>query len=184
MFEPTHGLHAPHTQELTARDFVRDVETFVAGTTAAEADRATVTSLIEKAWALSRTCHRPDWLRWGSSGMPMTGQQIADHAEAAAQALRTAGWNPSIRAGRGIRDALIHAETTTPGRFGYDTRRTVGDILGLLIRARTGAPHAYYETWDDHPDRTVDEVLTLLAAAAAFARRYGPADHPSAATAA
>jgi hypothetical protein len=117
--------------------------------------------------------------------MPVTGEQIAGHAETAAQVLRTAGWNPSVRAGRGIRDALIHAETHEPDhRFGYDTRLAAGDILGLLIRALSGAPHAYYETWDDHLDRTVEEALTLLAAAAAFARHYGRADLASRSTAA
>lgn len=181
MFELNRG---PRSQELAEREFARDVETFVAGTTTGQADDETVTPLVERAWALSHP-HGEGWLRWGSSGMPMTGEQIAGHAEAAAQALRTAGWNPSVRAGRGIRDALIHAETNDPDRrFGYDTRLAVGDILGLLIRALTGAPHAYYETWDDHPDRTVEEVLTLLAAAAAFARRYGTADYASRPTAA
>lgn len=181
MFELNRG---PRSQELAEREFARDVETFVAGTTTGQADDETVTPLIERAWALSHP-HGEGWLRWGSSGMPMTGEQIAGHAEAAARALRTAGWNPSVRAGRGIRDALIHAETNDPDRrFGYDTRLAVGDILGLLIRALTGAPHAYYETWDDHPDRTVEEVLTLLAAAAAFARRYGTDGRTSRRTAA
>ncbi|MFE7614337.1 hypothetical protein [Streptomyces sp. NPDC057496] len=160
--------HGPRSQELAEQEFARDVEAFVIGTGAREPGEEVV-PLIEKARELMR---RDDWLRWGSSGMPLTGDQIAAHAEAAAEILRTVGWNPSVRAGRGIRDALIHAEKTS-STFSPDTHEAVVETLGLLIRALTGAPFAYYEAWDSHPARTADEVLTLLAAAAVFARRYG-----------
>jgi hypothetical protein len=47
MFELNRG---PRSQELTEREFARDVETFVAGTTTGQAGHETVTSLIERAW--------------------------------------------------------------------------------------------------------------------------------------
>lgn len=104
--------------------------------------------------------------------MPLTGEQIAAHAEQAADSLRTAGWNPSYAARRGIRDALLHAEDDPERRFSHDTHRALDNIFELLIRALTGAPHANYETWDRHPAR-VEEVFGLLNAAAVFARTYG-----------
>ncbi|MFI0192071.1 hypothetical protein ACH4PW_31565 [Streptomyces sp. NPDC017082] len=86
-----------------------------------------------------------DWMVWGGSGMPLTGRALAAHAE----------------------------RTDTGGLLSIDTRLAVADVIALLVRAATGAPYAYYESWDAHPGRTVDQVLHVLAAAAAFARRYG-----------
>ncbi|RAJ47286.1 hypothetical protein K388_07202 [Streptomyces sp. KhCrAH-43] len=172
MFELNRGLH--HSQDLvaTTSEFVRDIETFVAGTIAASSPASTPASLIERAWALAEDY--TDWLRWGPSGMPLTGEQIALHAEAAITVLRTAGWNPSYEAGRGIRDALTHAQNTdTEHRFSGDTRMALDWIFELLIRALTGAPRATYNDWDQHPARQVEEVFGLLAAAATFARTYG-----------
>ncbi|MFE6743878.1 DUF6197 family protein [Streptomyces tubercidicus] len=179
------SLSPSQRQHLTTRAFVRDVENYLAGTAVAvQPDGDRTESLIETAFQLSLTRYRDGWLRWGSSGMPMTGEQIAAHAEAAINILRAGGWNPSCHASRSIRDALIHAETADEHQgCGMDTRMVVGDILGLLIRALTGAPTAYYETWDAHPARTVEEVFTALAAAAVFARRYGDKSHPAQATA-
>ncbi len=106
--------------------------------------------------------------------MSLTGEQIALHAEAAADYLRTAGWNPSYVGFRGIRDALTHAQNTdAEHRFSGDTRTALDWIFELLIRALTGAPRANYNDWDQHPARRVEEVFGLLAAAAAFARTYG-----------
>ncbi|MFJ8855672.1 hypothetical protein [Streptomyces sp. NPDC102437] len=174
MFELNRGLHRSQDLEITGAEFVRDIETFVAGTIAASTPASTPASLIERAWNLAG--NYTDWLRWGNSGMPLTGEQIAAHAEAAITILRTAGWNPSYAAGRGIRGALTHAETTNPAhQFSGDTRMALDWIFELLIRALTGAPHANYNDWDQHPARTVEEVFGLLAAAATFARTYGTA---------
>lgn len=173
MFELNRGLNRHQDLEKTGGELVRDIEAFVAGTIAASTPPSTPTSLIERAWALE---DYTDWLRWGPSGMPLTGEQIALHAEAAITILRTAGWNPSYEAGRGIRDALTHAQNTdTEHRFSGDTRMALDWIFELLIRALTGAPRANYNDWDQHPARTVEEVFGLLAAAATFARAYGPA---------
>ncbi|NEA19616.1 hypothetical protein [Streptomyces halstedii] len=158
--------------ELVEQSFVQDIETFVAGTVAPSSAADTPASLLEAAFAL--TAGRTDWLRWGLSGMPMTGEQIAAHAEAAITVLRTAGWNPSSLANRGIGAALRHAETAdTTQRFSSDTNMALDDIFALLIRALTGAPFASCRIWDGHPARRVEEVFGLLAAAAAFARTYG-----------
>ncbi|MEI7029668.1 DUF6197 family protein [Streptomyces pratensis] len=171
MFELNRGLNRHQGLERTGRELVRDIETFVAGTIAASAPSSTPASLIERAWALA---DYTDWLHWGPSGMPLTGEQIALHAEAAITILRTAGWNPTYPAGRGIRDALTHAQNTdTEHRFSGDTRMALDWIFELLIRALTGAPRAHYSDWDQHPARTVEEVFGLLAAAATFARTYG-----------
>ncbi|WNI34403.1 hypothetical protein [Streptomyces sp. ITFR-6] len=175
MFELNRGLHRSQDLEATADEFVRDIETFVAGTIAASTPSSTPVSLIERAWALAEDY--TDWLRWGPSGMPMTGEQIAAHAETAITILRTAGWNPTYSAGRSISDALTHAINTDPDhRFSTDTRVALRWIFALLIRALTGAPHADYNDWDKHPARTVEEVFGLLAAAAVFARAYGDAE--------
>ncbi|MER6775013.1 hypothetical protein ABT389_35425 [Streptomyces bacillaris] len=164
----------PQDLELTGHEFVRDIEAFVAGTIAASTPPSTPTSLIERAWELNDSYS--DWLFWGASGMPMTGEQIAAHAEAAADYLRTAGWNPSFKAGRGIGDALAYVvNTDAEHRFSTDTRLALRSIFELLIRALTGAPFADYGIWDQHPARKVQEVFGLLAAAATFARTYGPA---------
>lgn len=171
MFELNRGLHHHRDLETTGAEFVRDIEIFVAGTIAATTPASTPASLIERAWALE---DYTDWLHWGPSGMPLTGEQIAAHAEAALTILRTAGWNPSYAAGRGIRDALTHAQNTdTEHRFSGDTRMALDWIFELLIRALTGAPRANYAAWDQHPARKVEEVFGLLAAAAVFARTYG-----------
>ncbi|EHM31519.1 hypothetical protein OG582_39400 (plasmid) [Streptomyces anulatus] len=172
MFE----LHRRTPQDLarTGHEFVRDIETFVAGTIAASTAPPAPASLIERAWALNGS--NRDWLSWGRSGMTMTGEQIAAHADAAADWLRTQGWNPSHSARRGIRHALPHGIDTDPGhRFSTDTALALDRIFELLIGALTGAPHANPDAWEDHPARRVEEVFGLLAAAAVFARTYGPA---------
>ncbi|MER5362456.1 hypothetical protein [Streptomyces sp. NPDC002785] len=172
MFELNRGLNRHQDLEATGHEFVRDIEAFVAGTVAASSPSSTPASLIERAWNLDGDY--TDWLRWGDSGMPLTGEQIAAHAEAAITILRTAGWNPSYTAGRSIRGALVHAVNTDPDhRFSTDTRGALRNIFELLIRALTGAPYADYSDWDQHPVRKVEEVFGLLAAAATFARTYG-----------
>ncbi|MGW9238742.1 DUF6197 family protein [[Kitasatospora] papulosa] len=178
MFELNRGLRRHQDLEMTGQEFVRDIETFVAGTIAASTPPSTPASLIERAWDLADGY--TDWLRWGDSGMPLTGEQIAAHAETALTILRTVGWNPTFAAGRGIGHALTHAVNTDPDhRFSSDTRAALRSVFELLIRALTGAPWADYTAWDEHPTRTVEEVFGLLAAAAVFARTYGEPDAPA-----
>ncbi|MEU2440180.1 hypothetical protein ABZ595_28960 [Streptomyces rubradiris] len=160
-------------QERGEMALAQDVETYLTGVSAPVLSAEAVTAWIEQARRLARGI---DWMAWGGSGMPLTGRALAAHAESAAQILRTAGWNSDITAGRSLRDALIYAERIdTDGLLSMDTRLAVAEIIALLVRAATGAPYAYYESWDAHPGRTVDQVLHVLTAVAAFARRYGPA---------
>ncbi|MCA1218482.1 DUF6197 family protein [Streptomyces sp. 8L] len=160
---------------LDARDaqiMTRDVDSYLAAAAAPTLTPEAVAEWVERAWRLAP---RGDWLAWGSSGTPLSGQVIAAHARAAADILRTAGWNPDVVAGRGLRDALVYAERLdVDGGFSMDTRMAVGEIVGLLVRAATGAPHVYYEMWDAHPSRTVQDVLQILDVAAAFALTYTP----------
>ncbi|MFI5752552.1 hypothetical protein ACIBBE_43430 [Streptomyces sp. NPDC051644] len=160
-----------------AQDFVRDIEVYVSGLAPDAQPAPDVTPLIEQAYTLAQR-HQPEgWLRWGSSGLPITGESIAVQAEATITVLRRIGWNPSDTACRSIRDAMILAtREDETGRLSEDTRYVVRDILSDLIRAMTGAPYANYELWDMHPHRKVDEVYALLGAAAAFARTYGAAE--------
>ncbi|MFB6507509.1 MULTISPECIES: hypothetical protein [unclassified Streptomyces] len=162
--------------ESRARDFVHDIEVYVLHSAPSAGPAPDVTPLIEKAHALTRR-HQPEgWLRWGSSGVPITGEAIAAQAETTLAVLRRIGWNPSDTACRSIRDAMVLAtREDETGLLSEDTRYVVHDILNDLIRAMTGAPYANYELWDMHPHRTVDEVYALLDAAAAFARTYGTA---------
>ncbi|MFE3144273.1 hypothetical protein [Streptomyces scopuliridis] len=171
-------MNEKNLPDRVARDFVHDVEVYVTGMSPPPAGdpMRTVPPLVEEAHELALIRHGKEWLAWGSSGMPLTGEQIAGHVETAAQVLHADGWNPSDTAQRGIRDALVSAEILEGQRFTQDTRWVIEHILNLLIRASTGAPSAFYETWDMHPSRTVGEVYTILAAAAAYARRYGLAD--------
>ncbi|MCL3998178.1 DUF6197 family protein [Streptomyces lavenduligriseus] len=160
-------------QERGEMALAQDVETYLTGVSAPVLSEQALTTWIEQARRLARGI---DWLAWGGSGMPLTGRALAAHAESAAQILRTAGWKPGPASGRSLRDALIYAEhIDTDGLLSIETRLTVAEIIALLVRAATGAPYAYYESWDAHPGRTVDQVLNVLVAAAAFARRYGPA---------
>ncbi|MFE7757640.1 hypothetical protein [Streptomyces sp. NPDC057429] len=172
MFELNRGLTRHQDLEATGQEFVRDIETFVAGTIAASTPSSTPASLIERAWNLADGY--TEWLRWGDSGMPLTGEQIAAHAETAITILRTVGWNLTFAAGRSIGHALTHAVNSDPDhRFSSDTRAALRSVFELLIRALTGAPYADYTAWDEHPARTVEEVFGLLTAAAVFARTYG-----------
>ncbi|MDG9687719.1 hypothetical protein QC334_34185 [Streptomyces sp. DH18] len=173
MFELSRRLTTPMELEKAQGELVRDIEVFVGGTIASATLPPTPASLIERAWALNIS---RDWLVWGMSGMAMTGEQIAAHADIAAAWLRAQGWNPSFQARRGIGHALAHGIDTDPDhRFSTDTQFALDRIFELLIRALTGAPHANPDVWETHPARRVEEIFGLLAAAAVFARTHGPA---------
>ncbi|GGZ18436.1 DUF6197 family protein [Streptomyces nitrosporeus] len=163
----------PRDLEKTAAAFSRDVEVYVSGITTAQPSPDAVTPLLEEAHLLAQRWEGEDWLKWGASGMPLSGPDVAAHADAALAYLRTCGWAP--RNHRGIHRALYSTLTDDEtGRLSEDTRAAARDILSRLICATTGAPYADYIAWDEHPARTVEEVLTLLAATAAYARTYGP----------
>lgn len=126
--------------------------------------------LIERAKTLLHTNYADLDLWWGCSGAPLTGAQIAAHADAAAAFLHAVGWDPAPAARRGLRDALMH----TARVHSTDTWFTAADLVSILAHAASGVPQHEYEMWDQDPGRTAEEVLAMLAAVAAFARRYGP----------
>lgn len=165
-----------------------DMETSAGFVPAVETYLAEQASLLERAH--ERLAHRTLW--WGDSGAPLTGEQIAVHAEAADRYVavpnawlphatvneRTALYMaehgcdelavPLLLAPRDLHTALI---VTQPSQ---DTRYPLQTILDYLIAASTGAPCAYHDVWDGVAGRTLGEVRGLLCAASAYARRYGP----------
>jgi hypothetical protein len=161
-----------------ASDFVHDVQTFVAGQAPAT-PAPDFTRLIEQARGLADDGRLEGWLEWGIGGQPLTGEDLAAHAEAAIEVLHRIGWNPSFVACRGISQAMMRAVREHEyGRFSEDTRHALGRVLEDLICAETGAPYADYGVWERHPQRLLDEVVALLTAAAAYARAYGAVSAP------
>ncbi|MER7750249.1 hypothetical protein ABT013_33835 [Streptomyces bacillaris] len=69
-------------------------------------------------------------------------------------------------------DALAHTEGTEHGDT--DTRSIALDVLTLLVRALTGQSDAHFAPWEARLHRTHADITALLAAAARFARTYGP----------
>ncbi|MER5966840.1 hypothetical protein [Streptomyces sp. NPDC002057] len=57
-----------------------------------------------------------------------------------------------------------------------DTRYVAFEVLNLLVRALTGHDQALATSWAERLHRTQQDITDLLAAAARFARTYGPRD--------
>ncbi len=69
-------------------------------------------------------------------------------------------------------DALAHTEGTEHGDT--DTRSIALEVLTLLVRALTGQADAHFAPWEARLHRTHADITVILAAAARFARTYGP----------
>ncbi|WP_329564535.1 hypothetical protein OG711_39005 (plasmid) [Streptomyces uncialis] len=116
---------------------------------------------------------------FGSSGHLVTGDQAASHLEAAAALMERHNWDPQLYApltGHHIWDALHR--TRLDGTGDEDTQSIARSLLEMLLRLLTGAPYVDYESWSEHPSRTLPDVLVLLRAAADLAREHGPAAAP------
>ncbi|POX58879.1 hypothetical protein C3492_35710 [Streptomyces sp. Ru62] len=116
---------------------------------------------------------------YGLSGTRLTGEQVAQHLEAAARLMERENWDPQVHApfsGRHLRDAL-HS-TAQDGMGDADTQWVARTVMETLLRAHTGAPYVDYEIWSEHRDRTLTDVLNLLRAAAIVARETGPSAPP------
>ncbi|MET9016874.1 hypothetical protein ABZX74_39360 [Streptomyces olivaceoviridis] len=116
---------------------------------------------------------------YGLSGAQLTGEQVAEHLEAAADLMERENWDPRQHApfsGRHLRDALHH--TARQGKGDADTQWVARTVMETLLRAHTGAPYVDYEVWSEHRDRTLTDVLNLLRAAATVARETGPSAPP------
>ncbi|MFF6903373.1 DUF6197 family protein [Streptomyces hydrogenans] len=124
-------------------------------------------------WAV-RYLQRPEsWC--GPSGTKVTGEAVAAHLQAAAALMKRENWDPQLYAPssrRSLYYALI--QTAADGQGDDDTRDIIRDLLNCVLAAVTGAPYVYYEAWNEHATRTLDDVLLACDAAAAVARQYGP----------
>ncbi|MFD7661048.1 hypothetical protein [Streptomyces sp. NPDC059788] len=129
----------------------------------------TTTTLIDRAYDLYEQKYPAGRLWRGYAGEPLTGEQVAAHAEAAAEHLDTITWkvpDPFRPGGPGaVADETAHTEST---------RYVVGAVIELLIRAATGAPYADAWAWHLQPGLTADAARAMYADVAAFARHYGP----------
>ncbi|MEU7149183.1 hypothetical protein AB0B15_14275 [Streptomyces sp. NPDC045456] len=123
-------------------------------------------STIDKAHDLYVQKYPDGRLWWGNAGEPLTGEQVAAHADAAAEHAADAGATLSYTAGPGaVAGKAVHTD---------GTRYAVGAIIELLLRAATGAPYADAWSWYLQDSLTADEARAMYADVAVFARRYGP----------
>lgn len=106
----------------------------------------------------------------GVSGLTLTGQEVADHLDAARQRLAEKGWSP--REGRRVFGALY--ETSRGGPEDRDTRTAAAQLLDLILAARAGVQDADHQAWESRVERTWPEVSDLLSDAVQFAREHGP----------
>lgn len=114
--------------------------------------------------------------RWyGPSGLPVTGEAVAGHLEAAARLMERDAWDPQLygtHSGRTLWDAMI--STRDDGLGDEDTRVVACEVLRTVLEAVMGAPYVCYETWAEHRTRTLAEVLAACRLAAHTARQYSP----------
>lgn len=103
----------------------------------------------------------------GPSGETVTGQQTANHLDAAAAILKA-----DIDAEYTLDQALC--QVVVDGGGDLDSLRLAKTVLNLVLRERTGARYADADTWAARRGRAADEVLNLLDEAARFARLHGP----------
>lgn len=101
-------------------------------------------------------------LRYGLSGRPLDARAVARHLHAAAQNLSNS--TTGVKLGCALRTAMDSGAGTK------DTYWAAVTSMELLIRAATGAPSAYYDAWGE--TATTDQAHSLMAIAAAFARRH------------
>ncbi|MFF4644951.1 hypothetical protein [Streptomyces sp. NPDC001389] len=111
----------------------------------------------------------------GLSGEPSTSEQVAAHLDAVAQLMRRDNWDPQLygpASDRRLETAFRH--TADDGHGDPDTRYVGRSIIEHLLRIQLGARYVNAWSWSERPNRTLDDVLAVLASAAAFARDHGP----------
>ncbi|MFE2164857.1 hypothetical protein ACFXB3_07255 [Streptomyces sp. NPDC059447] len=111
----------------------------------------------------------------GLSGEPSTGEQVAAHLDAVAHLMRRDNWDPQLygpASDRRLETAFRY--TADDGHGDPDTRWAGRQIIEHLLRSRLGAQYVNAWSWSERPNRTLDDLLAVLAEAAAFARAYGP----------
>lgn len=115
-------------------------------------------------WVLSLPVLRA----WHGGGRPIT---AAEHLELTALVIERFGWTRGTERGSDGQRCLIGAQYALT-RLGYGdvaTLRTASEFLQDTLGYASGS----YVVWNDHPDRTRDQVLTLVRTAAATARKAG-----------
>ncbi|MEV7160268.1 hypothetical protein AB0N77_37620 [Streptomyces misionensis] len=122
-------------------------------------------ALLPRAAELEAAWYTGPRMWFGTSGEPVTGTQAATHLETALALLDREGWDPGSFGLWEVLDGPM------------DVKSVSVSVLELVICAHTGASAAEPRLWDTVPGRTIDQVRALLRAGAAYARRYGPAQH-------
>lgn len=126
----------------------------------------TTDQTLDKAYELYEEKYSNNRLWWGYAGEPLTGEQVAAHAETAAEQLADAKATLSYTDGPGaVAGETVHTDST---------RYVVGAIIELLLRAATGAPYADAWAWYLQDSLTADKARAMYTDVAAFARHYGP----------
>lgn len=129
--------------------------------------------------AAARKELRDPWMWAAPSGEPVSGEQVAQHLEAAADLMEDQNWDPQVyrpEARRSLRSAVL--ATTLDGRGDDDTVFIVRNVLQALLKARMNALTVDYGAWAEHGNRTLAEVTATARTAARLARETGPAPRP------
>ncbi|MFH8410732.1 hypothetical protein ACH4FX_39065 [Streptomyces sp. NPDC018019] len=126
-------------------------------------------ALLDRAHSLYEEKYPEGRLWRGGVGESLTGEQVAVHADAAAEYIAEVDWKVPDPFRRGTPGAAADEQTHTES-----TRYVVGAIIELLLRAEAGAPYADAWAWYLQPGLTADEAREMYHDVAAFARRYGP----------
>lgn len=111
----------------------------------------------------------------GLSGEPSTGEQVATHLDAVAHLMRRDNWDPQLygpASDRRLETAFRH--TADDGHGNPDTRYAGRQIIEHLLRSQLGAGYVNAWAWSELSNRTLDDLVAVLAEAATFARTYGP----------
>ncbi|MCX4720010.1 hypothetical protein OG818_30265 [Streptomyces virginiae] len=117
----------------------------------------------------------PDWclylpmLRtWHGGGRYIT---TAENLELVALVIETFGWARDTQRGPEGSRCILGAQYALH-RLGYGDTHTLRAASGY-IQNTLGTQAGSYEVWNGHPDRTREQVLALVRAAAASARQDG-----------
>lgn len=143
------------------------------GASGEESTGASVARHLEAAAALLET---DGWTRTYHHGPAPSTEPPAIESmsteEMVREVLREVREETAATAPRTLSVALDHAANGQDGDG--DTRYVAFEVLNLLIRALTGHDQAFATSWAERLHRTHQDVTTLLAVGARFARTYGP----------
>jgi hypothetical protein len=118
--------------------------------------------------------HLPDWvlrlpvLRQAHGG----GRELhaSEYLELTALVIERFGWHQGDLRGKGGGRCILGAQQALH-RLGYGTPHTHRQAAAALNTALSHSGGGSYETWNDRPGRTLDQVLTLLRSTATALRK-------------